>query len=544
MRWQHVREGGVRKMLPDFYAILGVSPGATAEEAKLAFRQLARQHHPDMRPNDPNAAEHFRLIYQAYKVLTTPEQRKRYDYARAQQQRPERQQFARSFTRPYNWQEWDWAAESALYSPSLELRCAVSQNEIATLPTEQVIYVLSELVPVSSGQTLNSLPLNLCIAVDRSYSMRGEKLAAVKNALRQLIERLDPEDILALVAFDNRPEVMVRAERHQFPHVLSSVVDRLHERGGTSIGEALEAALEQVSRFSKQQMTSHIILLTDGQTYGDEERCLELAKQAHQQGISITALGVGTDWNEQLLDQIASLSDGNADYLEHASEIITAMEQRVTILRNTLATNVRLSLSLSQDAHVRQVTRVFPDIAELLDTGTPGHQWMHTSDMQLEPGQVAATRQGTGLGLLWELILPGNISGHYQFGQLDVQYDIPSAKLTGKTISERFAVTFVEPHRFTNAGVSQRIKRMLELVTAYRLQQRAQEMARNGDPKRASMLLTSAALRLQDANENELADDAKAQADLLAKQGEMDRSAMLRLHYGTKNLGQRQQEPL
>ncbi|HEY7125989.1 MAG TPA: VWA domain-containing protein [Ktedonobacterales bacterium] len=530
-------------MLPDFYGILGVSPAATAEEAKLAFRHLARHYHPDMRPNDPNAAEHFRLIYQAYKVLTTPEQRKRYDHARTQQQQPSRQrQFARAFTRPFNWQDWDWAAETARYSPSLELRCVISQNEIATLPTEQVVYVLSELVPVSSGQTLNSLPLNLCIAVDRSASMRGEKLAAAKNALRQLIERLDPEDILALVAFDNRPEIMVRAERHQFPHVLSSVVDRLHERGGTVIGEALEAALDQVSRFSKQQMTSHIILLTDGQTYGDEERCLELAKQARQQGISITALGIGTDWNEHLLDQIASFSEGSADYLEYASDIITAMEQRVTILRNTLATNVRLSLSLSQDAHVRQVTRIFPDIAELLDTGAPEHQWKQSSDMQFEPGQVAATPQGIGLGLLWELVLPGNITGHYQFGQLDVQYDIPSAKLTGKTISERFAVTFVEPHRFSSASMSPRVKRMVELVTAYRLQQRAQEVARNGDSKRASMLLSSAALRLQGANEHGLANDARAQAELLIKRGEMERSAMLRLHYGTKNLGQRQHE--
>jgi Ca-activated chloride channel family protein len=542
MGWQHVREGGARSMLPNFYAILGVAPGATVEEIKLAFRRLARQHHPDMRPNDPDAATHFRLIYQAYKVLTTPEQRARYDQTRAQEQSGRQRQVGPTLTRPYKWEEWDWDAESARYSPSLELRCSLSQNQVATLPTEQLIYVLTELVPVSGGQTLSSLPLNLCIAVDRSSSMRGEKLSAVKNALRQLIERLDPEDILALVAFDNHPEIMVRAERHQFPHVLSSVVDRLYERGGTSIGEALAAALAEVSRFAKQQMTSHIILLTDGQTYGDEERCLELAKQAHQEGIGITALGIGTDWNEELLDKIAFHSDGTADYLERTSDIIAAMEQRVSILRNMLATNVRLSLSLSQDAHVRQVTRIFPDIAELTDPGEPGQQWMHTSDMQLEPGPVAVTSRGIGLGLLWEVVLPGNITSHYQFGRLDMQYDIPSAKIFGQTTSEHFAVTFVEPHLFTNVGASQHVNQAVEYLMAYRLQQRAHEEAHNGDAKKASTLLRTAAERLQDVNEPGLAEDAHAQAELLDKQGEMDRSAMLRLRYGTKHLGQRPRE--
>ncbi len=543
MRWQYVREGGVRSMAPDFYAILGVSPGAGVEEVKRVFRQLARQYHPDMRPNDPNAPEQFRLIYRAYKVLTTPELRARYEQARFQHMQASRRgQLGRSLTRPYNWEDWDWEAEATRYSPSLELRCTVSHNQLAVLPSEQIIYVLSELVPVSSGQTLSSLPLNLCIAVDRSYSMRGEKLAAVKNALRQLIERLEPEDILALVAFDNRPEVMVRAERHQFPHVLSSVVDRLQERGGTSIGEALAKALEEVSRFSEQQMTSHIILLTDGQTYGDEDRCLELARQAHQQGISITVLGIGTEWNEELLEHIASASHGTSHYLERASEIVTAMEQRVTTLRNMLATNVRLSLSLSQDAHVRRVTRVFPDVSELMDATQPEQQWMHTNNLQLEPTQVAATPQGIGLGLLWEILLPGNMIGHYPFGQLDLQYDIPSARLAGQNTSERFAVSFLPPHELTSPGPAQRVKHVLAYVTAHRIQQRAQEVARTGDLSKASSLLHSVADRLQEVGESGLAEDAHTQAERLEKQGNMDRAAQLRLRYGTKNLGQRQRE--
>lgn len=527
-------------MVPDFYAMLGVAPGASIDEIKRVFRQLARHEHPDMRPHDPNAAENFRAIFRAYKVLTTPELRARYEQARLQQLQAERRRpFGRAVTRPYNWEDWDLATEVARFHPSLELRCVASQNELAVLPSEQIIYVLTELVPVSSGQILSSLPLNLAIAVDRSSSMAGDKLAAVKNALRQLIEHLEPEDILALVAFDNYPDVMVRAERHQFPHVLSSVVDRLRDQGGTSIGLALATALEEVSRFAGQQMTSHILLLTDGKTIGDEDRCKHLAKQAQQQGISITVMGIGEDWNNELLEEIASLSGGTSHYVERPGDIVAVMDQRIGALRHTLATNVRVSLSLSQDARVRRVARVFPDIADLMDASDPNQPWLPTNNLQLKLGQVAGTARGSGLGLLWEMLLPGNVTGHYAFGQLDVEYDIPSANLTGQSRSEHFTVTFVEPHKLADAEPSQRIRNVLARVMAYRIQQQAYKVAQTGDLKRAKEMLYNVADRLEEAGEPELAREARAQADRLEKQGKVERTDVLRLLYGTKALDQR-----
>jgi Mg-chelatase subunit ChlD len=526
-------------MLPDLYQMLGVTPQATPQEIRRAFRRLARQYHPDMRPNVPNAEDHFRRLYHAYQVLISPEQRSRYEQAFASQQAADAAPAGWGASSPNAWNTAEWAAVPARPQPTLELRCTLSQSQVATLPSEQVLYVLSELLPMSGGQSLSSLPLNLCLVVDRSSSMRGEKLGAVKKALRQIIEQLEPEDILSLVAFDNYPEVLVRAERQQFPHVLSSVVDRLYERGGTTIGAALERALEEVSRFADQQMTSHLILLTDGRTYGDDARCLELARAAYQRGIGITTLGIGTEWNEQLLDQIAAESAGAALYLEHADDIITAMEQSVATVRSTLATNVRLALELEPQARVRRVTRVLPDIAELLDASAPEQQWASSSSIQLAPGQVAATAAGSGLGLLWEVLLPANVRGPYPLGQISMQYDLPSAQLAGASRSDAWAVTFVEPHLFTPAGVSPRVHQVLEYLTAYRLQQRAHALARQGHPQQASKLLHTAALRLHDASQDDLAGEARAQAERLARSGQLDRSAMLRLHFGTKNLGRR-----
>ena len=63
----------------DYYKVLGVEKTATEKEIKQAFRRLARQHHPDVNPNDPKAEERFKEINEAYEVLSDPEKRRKYD---------------------------------------------------------------------------------------------------------------------------------------------------------------------------------------------------------------------------------------------------------------------------------------------------------------------------------------------------------------------------------------------------------------------------------------------------------------------------------
>ena len=67
---------------PDYYAALGVPPGATTAQIKKAYRKLARRHHPDTNPGDPGAATRFKTITEAYEVLADPARRKAYDAAR------------------------------------------------------------------------------------------------------------------------------------------------------------------------------------------------------------------------------------------------------------------------------------------------------------------------------------------------------------------------------------------------------------------------------------------------------------------------------
>ncbi|HEY7347280.1 MAG TPA: DnaJ domain-containing protein [Ktedonobacterales bacterium] len=532
-------------MFPDYYATLGIKPGATLDEVKQAFRTLARLYHPDVTPGDPKASERFRNLYEAYQILSTEDLRKEYDQMRTQRRYgtfnvPKPGKWAG--TTPLAWREGLGVAST--FNPGFELNCTLSQKQALVFPEERLMYLLSELIPMMDGEVVGTLPLNLCLAIDRSSSMRGEKLRAVKSALRSLIQSLQPGDILSVIAFDNRAEVLVRAEHKQIPDVMIATVESLGERGGTEISWGLEKALEELDRFSQHAMVSHLILLTDGETFGDEERCLALAQKAREQGIAITALGIGAEWNEELIDRIADISEGSSDYLAGAPDILKALERGVAALRNTLATNVKLAMLLEGNVRVHRVTRVIPDISTLTDAAPANQRWRLAPEAHLDIGNVPAFGQECALALLWEILLPANARGHYILGRLEAQYDIPSAKLFGQRKSEQIAVDFVETMPPTSLTIPPKVKHAIERATAYRIQNKAREHINQGDHTGASALLNTAARRLWDADQKDLAEEAQAQAQQLQRQQVPTRAAALKLKYATKNLRPlKRQEP-
>ena len=87
----------------DYYKILGVDKKASEKEIKKAFRRLARQHHPDMNPDDPRAEERFKEINEAHEVLSDPEKRAKYDQLGSQWQR-----YQQRGGRPgdFDWSQW------------------------------------------------------------------------------------------------------------------------------------------------------------------------------------------------------------------------------------------------------------------------------------------------------------------------------------------------------------------------------------------------------------------------------------------------------
>src|SRR5436309_6383914 len=98
-------------------------------------------------------------------------------------------------------------------NPGIRLQRTLSRTMIGEGDEPQLIYVLLEAAPEGLPAQLPKLPLNLCLVIDRSSSMRGDRLNQVKEAAGRIIDQLGPDDYFSLVVFNDRADVVVAAQR-------------------------------------------------------------------------------------------------------------------------------------------------------------------------------------------------------------------------------------------------------------------------------------------------------------------------------------------
>ena len=553
-------------MRQDFYAVLGISPAASADEIRQAFRQRARQYHPDANAGDPAAEEQFKVINEAYRVLGTPQLRAAYDQAlrivrtppppptggstQAHIPTPPRAAMPHAAsgveagprTGPRPTAAPSYRTTYAPAMPSLMLSVTPAQSSIVPPRELTRFYILTELGAIRESAVLDPLPLDLALTIDRSSSMKGAKLFEVKRSVLNMLDQLRAEDLLTLVFFDNKPEVLADGQDISGRAGIETALDRLVAQGGTTISGGLAATLErQMARHSDSRITS-LVLLTDGHTYGDEDRCYELAANARDRGVSITALGLGLDWNRELLDRLAAISGGSSNFVERPSDLQAVFDDVVMRLRATLASGMRMTLEPGPGVRIARATRVAPEIAEAF--AVPADELASApltgEAVTVDLGALVGRPDVESTAVVWEVLLDPqallNVAGAFHLGKLTASYWAPRQ---GGGQMERIETPIKLPVNPTmqHAPIEKDVRLALELITAYRLQAQADKLKTAGQVQEAAQRMDTAALRLQGAGSAELAEKARQAAKALTGAANEGVTETLRVKYGTKNLG-------
>lgn len=295
------------------------------------------------------------------------------------------------------------------------------------------------------------------------------------------------------------------------------------------MARGLSLGLREVFRYFDEHRSNQVLLLTDGQTYGDEAQCLKLAREAGEHHIAIQALGLGDDWNEDLLDQVAQLSGGISDLVESPDEIVPLFAQTVERSQKAVVRNASLVLRLVAGIVPRQVWQVTPLLANL------GYMPIGEHDVQIELGELDAEQ---GKSVLIELLLPPRQAGSYRIAQAQVTYDLPQANQVGLEAREDIILQYTSDANLARQ-YDPAVMNLVEKVTAYKLQTRALDEARMGNVAAATQKLRAAATRLLELGETDLAQAATAEADNLEKSGQMTAAGTKKLRYQTRKLTQR-----
>ncbi len=152
--------------------------------------------------------------------------------------------------------------------------------------------------------------LGLCLIIDRSGSMEGEKIETAKAAAKASSDLLGPKDYVSVIAFDNESHNVVPLQPAGNASAVAAEIASITAGGGTNIAPAMEEGLRQLSGSAAK--LKHVILLTDG--VSQEGPFYELATQMAQNNITVSTVAVGSDADTQLLSQIAQW--GNGRYYE------------------------------------------------------------------------------------------------------------------------------------------------------------------------------------------------------------------------------------
>lgn len=398
------------------------------------------------------------------------------------------------------------------------------RNPMPVMKDPQVNYLLLEATPTALAR---SMPLNFCFVLDHSGSMKGSKLANMKSATKRIIERLTPNDIVSLVIFDDTVQVVVPATPAVEKHVLLSRVDAIEECGGTAMSLGMQAGRQELLKYADNGYLSHMLLLTDGQTWGDEDTCRNIAESLGKDRIQVTALGLGSEWNEELLDHIADLTNGISDYIAEPTMIDQFFLRTLQHVQGTAAREVQLLLRLVRDVTPRAVHRITPSIANL------GHEPIGPNELSLRMSDLVYGQQS---GVLVELLIPPRAAGTFRIAQVEIQFVPVGANQKERVKQDVLLEVVADASKVKHHA---RVMNVAEKVTAFKLQTRALDEAEAGNLTDATRKLRAAATRLLDLGELELAEKLQEQATRLEQGVALSSEDQKALRYATRRLTQR-----
>jgi Ca-activated chloride channel family protein len=413
-----------------------------------------------------------------------------------------------------------------------EVRLTVQTNKTMFPATDgqQLAYVLVEAAPTDAVADVQ-MPLNFSLVLDHSGSMSGAKLANLKEAAKMAIDQMGPQDLVSIVIFDDKVKVVAPSQRVTDATDLKHQIEDIRDGGGTEISRGMRKGLEELRKGVEPGRVTHMLLLTDGETFGDESVCRQLAAEAGEQGIAITVLGLGEEWNEQLLDDIAQASAGTSDFIPDGQPdvILGAFEACVRAAQATVVQNAEMLLRLVSGVMPRAVWRVTPIISKL------GHRALSDRDIQVALGDMDRDQ---GQSVLIEMLVPPRQPGKYRIAQAEVTYDVAVASLMGEKAKADVILSFTADAAQA-MQTNPYVMNTVEKVTAHKLQTQALDEAAVGNVAGATQKLRAAATRLLELGEDELAQTATEEAQRLERGESLSARGTKKLRYETRKLTQK-----
>jgi Ca-activated chloride channel family protein len=379
----------------------------------------------------------------------------------------------------------------------------VLDYDVLTVQQPQKVYLIARLTAGSAPDDQQRRPLNLSLVIDHSGSMAGSKLDYTQQAAQFLVQNLSTRDILSIVLYNNRVETLIPPAPVQHKDAITQRIEDIKASGTTNLSGGWLEACNHVADYQNDGYLNRVILMTDGLANRgiiEPDRLIALGKQKYEGGISTTTMGLGDDFNEDLLIAIAHASGGAFYFIESPEVAPTIFREELNGLLRVVGQNLTISLELTPQ--VRQVVQLNAYPAQTQD-----------NRVSFRLGDVFGEEVKT---LALELNLHAiEQTGETRIAVLRFDYDELTGNGAEHRVLEMPVVVNVAPEGTAPALANPEVARSVLLLKSAQARQDAVEKADQGNYEAASQVLRTAA-------------DAIAQSGISSDPLQEEREALLK----------------
>ncbi|MBF0468563.1 MAG: VWA domain-containing protein [Desulfamplus sp.] len=366
-------------------------------------------------------------------------------------------------------------------------------------------------IPATSN--IKRPPVNLSIVLDRSGSMSGSKLERAKDAAVEALKRLGKNDLFSLVVYDHNVETTVPAQSAQYTEGIMAQISQIKPGGNTALFGGVSQGASEIRKNLGTRYIHRMILLSDGianvgpSTPDDLGR---LGAALLKEGISVSTVGVGTDYNEDLMARLSHNSDGNIYFVESSVDLPGIFTAELGDVLSVVARKIIITIEMPEG--VRPIRIIGRD-------GTINNNRVELSMNQLYGGQKKY--------ILVEARIPESNSGQQmKIATADISYENPFSL---KSVEDQGAsfITFSEDKDEVAGSANIGVVREYELNINALAREKAITLSDEGKKEEAVQALKDSAAKLKSVGSAFKDEALMEQAAELENQAEaIDREGM------------------
>ena len=334
-------------------------------------------------------------------------------------------------------------------SDSMRIRLVTEKQFAELVKSGHAQEVMTDGIP---AYQISSIPEEMISRLPRRIDFVADAMKAASDALRD-------SDYFSLIAFASQAQRLIEqtpGNKRTRLHQAALVLDALQLGDETQMDAGLALAFDEIQRLPGKDHASRLIVLTDGHTR-NVNHCYEWAEKARQVGIKLTTMGIGSEFNEDLLIPLADLTGGNAYYIETPNMIDEVFRQELGSALHISYRNMEVKIHLEAGIEIRQAFRVMPELGDFeIGQDLGGSYSLLIGDY--DPASPVA--------LLLEFEIPAGKMGISRFARTMLTWDDPAGGIARQNLRKEI---LVHPSQKGSSYRDEEVIKVVEKAHAYQM---------------------------------------------------------------------------